>query len=42
LGYAALKEIKPDLLDCAISGCGAHGPLRDNPAYDQIIQGFSG
>lgn len=42
LGYAALKEIKPDLVYCAISGFGADGPLRDNPAYDQIIQGFSG
>lgn len=42
LGYAALQEIKPDLVYCAISGFGADGPLRDNPAYDQIIQGFSG
>jgi CoA:oxalate CoA-transferase len=42
LGYAALKAIKPDLVYCAISGFGADGPLRDNPAYDQIIQGFSG
>lgn len=42
LGYSALKEIKPDLVYCAISGFGADGPLRDNPAYDQIIQGFSG
>lgn len=42
LGYDALKRIKPDLVYCAISGFGADGPLRDNPAYDQIIQGFSG
>ncbi len=42
LGYDALKRIKPDLVYCAISGFGQDGPLRDNPAYDQIIQGFSG
>jgi crotonobetainyl-CoA:carnitine CoA-transferase CaiB-like acyl-CoA transferase len=42
LDYAALTAIKPDLVYCAISGFGADGPLRDNPAYDQIIQGFSG
>ena len=41
-GYNALKEIKPDLIYCAISGFGATGPLRDNPAYDQIVQGYSG
>jgi len=42
LGYAALKEIRPDLVYCAISGFGQDGPLRANPAYDQIIQGLSG
>jgi len=42
LGYDVLKRIKPDVVYCAISGFGQDGPLRDNPAYDQIIQGFSG
>ena len=42
LGHARLQEIKPDLVYCAISGFGQDGPLRDNPAYDQIIQGFAG
>jgi CoA:oxalate CoA-transferase len=42
LGYAALTEVKPDLIYCAISGFGQDGPLRGNPAYDQIIQGLSG
>lgn len=42
LGYAALKAEKPDLIYCAISGFGQDGPLKGNPAYDQIIQGLSG
>ena len=37
-----LKAVKPDLIYCAISGFGQDGPLRLNPAYDQIIQGLSG
>jgi len=42
LGYAALKAVKPDLIYCAISGFGQDGPLKFNPAYDQIIQGLCG
>jgi crotonobetainyl-CoA:carnitine CoA-transferase CaiB-like acyl-CoA transferase len=42
LGYERLREDKPDLIYCAITGFGQDGPLRDNPAYDQIVQGLSG
>jgi crotonobetainyl-CoA:carnitine CoA-transferase CaiB-like acyl-CoA transferase len=42
VGYSELKKIRPDLIYCAISGFGQDGPLRDLPAYDQIIQGMSG
>jgi crotonobetainyl-CoA:carnitine CoA-transferase CaiB-like acyl-CoA transferase len=42
LGYAKLKEVQPKLVYCAISGFGQTGPMRGNPAYDQIIQGLSG
>jgi CoA:oxalate CoA-transferase len=42
LGYDALEAIKPNLVYCAISGFGQDGPLRLNPAYDQIVQGLSG
>jgi crotonobetainyl-CoA:carnitine CoA-transferase CaiB-like acyl-CoA transferase len=42
LGYERLKGVRPGLIYCAISGFGQTGPLKDNPAYDQIIQGLSG
>ncbi len=42
LSYDVLKAIKPSLVYCAISGYGQTGPMKNNPAYDQIIQGLSG
>ena len=42
VGYSELTKIKPELIYCAISGFGQDGPLRNFPAYDQIIQGMSG
>ena len=42
LGYDALKASRADLIYCAISGFGQDGPWREDPAYDQIVQGLSG
>ena len=42
LSYERLREAKPDLIYCAISGFGQTGPDALKPAYDQIIQGLSG
>ncbi|CAN5651006.1 CoA transferase [soil metagenome] len=42
LGYEACRAIRPDIIFCSISGFGQSGPLKANPAIDQIIQSMSG
>lgn len=42
LGWDDLRLLRPELVYCAVSGFGATGPMRDLPAYDQIVQGLSG
>lgn len=42
LGFDDLKLENASLVYCAISGFGSNGPLRNLPAYDQIIQGMAG
>ena len=42
LDYNALKEVKPDLVYCAISGYGQTGPSAALPAYAPVIHAASG
>lgn len=42
IDYPTLKEIKPDIIQCSITGFGANGEYRDLPALDVIIQSFAG
>ncbi|HEX6441373.1 MAG TPA: CoA transferase [Stellaceae bacterium] len=42
LDYPVLREMKPDLIYCAISGYGQTGPSADLPAYAPVIHASSG
>src|SRR5579875_856532 len=42
LGYEQLKEVKPDIIYCAISGYGQDGPYRDKAGHDLNYVGYAG
>ncbi len=42
IDYATLKAIKPDIVQCSITGFGATGEYKDAPALDIIIQAMAG
>jgi crotonobetainyl-CoA:carnitine CoA-transferase CaiB-like acyl-CoA transferase len=42
LDYPVLKQIKPDIIYCAISGYGQTGPSAELPAYAPVIHASSG
>jgi len=42
LDYEQLKEVKPDLIYCTVTGYGYTGPYRDRPGYDFIVQALGG
>jgi crotonobetainyl-CoA:carnitine CoA-transferase CaiB-like acyl-CoA transferase len=42
VGEAAVRAVRPDIVYVSISGFGEKGPYAHAPAYDPVIQGFSG
>jgi len=42
LDYPCLKQLKPDLIYCSITGFGQDGPYSGRPGYDFIVQGMGG
>lgn len=42
LGWQQLRQIKPDLIYCSLSGFGQTGEMRNWPAYDHTVQAMSG
>lgn len=42
LDYAAIREIKPDIVYCSISGYGQEGEWSHRGAYDHVVQALTG
>ncbi len=42
LDYESLRQVKPDLIYCSISGYGRTSPLADRAGYDYVVQAEAG
>ena len=42
IDFERLSKINPKIITCSISGFGETGPHSTRPAYDQIVQAYSG
>ena len=42
IDFDTLKSINPKIVSCSITGFGETGPHSSRPAYDQIVQAYSG
>ncbi len=42
IDFNSLKKINPRIITCSITGFGETGPHSSRPAYDQIVQAYSG
>ena len=42
LGFGDCERLNPKLIYCSVSGYGQHGPMRDYPAIDNVVQATSG
>ena len=42
IDFNSLKHVNPRIITCSITGFGETGPHSSRPAYDQIVQAYSG
>jgi crotonobetainyl-CoA:carnitine CoA-transferase CaiB-like acyl-CoA transferase len=42
LSYERVKEVKPDIIYCSVSGFGQDGPMSRRPSYDPVAQAMAG
>lgn len=40
--HAALLEVNPDIVTASVTGFGEDGPARDRPAFDLVVQAYTG
>ncbi|OSI73195.1 CaiB/BaiF CoA transferase family protein [Bradyrhizobium canariense] len=42
IDYETLRNHRPDLIYCSVTGYGERGPLQNHPGYDTVLQNFAG
>jgi len=42
IGYEHVRQVRPDIVYCAMSGYGQEGAMSQRPAYDHVVQAASG
>lgn len=42
IDYEHLREINPAIISVSVSGFGQYGPAKNRPAFDLVVQAFSG
>jgi crotonobetainyl-CoA:carnitine CoA-transferase CaiB-like acyl-CoA transferase len=42
IDHAALERHNPDIITTSVTGFGEYGPARDRPAFDLVVQAYSG
>ena len=42
LGYEVVKKIRPDIIYASLNAFGDHGPYRDKPGFELIVQSLTG
>lgn len=42
IDHATLKRHNPDIITTSVTGFGEYGPARDRPAFDLVVQAYSG
>ena len=42
IDHAALEKVNPDIVTASVTGFGEDGPAKDRPAFDLVVQAYTG
>ena len=42
IDHEQLAAVRPDIITCSITGFGEYGPAKNRPAFDLVVQAYSG